>query len=279
MTHKLSSSSSIAVRIGFAAVALSAAFSAGAALPSFSLDPGAVGLNGGRVDADNFIVADYSTTKFLSATILQEAGFLPVVGFQLGGNTVTATGLGAADGSGYGLYIAYAAVETLDSPALPGSGSFVSLAYTLYGYNGAPATFGVSATDDTTISTPSAPIKLASGSLIKGDIGTSNTGMLSATALISFVPDAAGAAFFGAPASFYPTAVASFSNSMFTVTPLLTGFRITQGSGQFGFAAAPVPEPAAYALMLVGLTTLGFAVRRRRSEDLENRPAGAQTRR
>ena len=61
--------------------------SAAEALPQFTFDPGAVGLNGGSFAADNINISNFSTVVITpdgkGGATFTETGVLPVIGFQL----------------------------------------------------------------------------------------------------------------------------------------------------------------------------------------------------
>lgn len=264
MKQTLSIPSVARMRGTLAAVTLTAACSAAWALPQFTITPTGAGLVGTPVTADNFVVSDYSTTTFTSPTSFLEKGFLSVQNLQLGGSLITAPGLNTT----YGLYVEFTSTGTLNSATLPNTGTFDTLTYTLYGYNGGPATFGVGAGGSTTISLPNnaAPVALATGTLIDGDVSTSPRGVPSANATVTFTPVAS--TFFTSPTPFYTTLETSFTNTRQSVTPLFTGnvqtgFRITQGGGTMNFVSA-VPEPETYAMLLAGLAAVGFVANRRK---------------
>lgn len=243
------------VRGTLAAAALATASACSWALPSFTIDPAAAGLNGQSVIGDNLILSDFSTTLFTSATTFSEQGYLAIRTIELEGDVAEAYG----PASGYGLYIGFNATGTFTGP---GSGTFDTLSYTLYGYNGAQARFGFSGTT-TMVSKPG--VALATGTLTSGTVSTSN-GAPRANAIVTFTPTALGSAFFASPAPFHPSAETSFTNTVSQVSDItggVPGFRIRQGGGSFNFAI-PVPEPGTCAMLLAGLAAVGFVARRRR---------------
>ena len=254
------------------ALALVTAYASASALPVFTLSPGAASpaLAGSNVTADNIIVSDFATTV-LSGTTFTQSGLLSVQDFQLGGTVAPAAGLNST----YGLYFQFSGSGTTSTgnPAsTPTFGSFSTLTYTLYGYNGPAASFGFNGSNVPTVTfaTPgTTPVALATGSLIQGSVGTlPATGgaagfVPSANASLTFVPVSSEAGFFASPHPFYSMALTSFTNTVSQVEPFDGGFRIRQGGGAVNFAS-PVPEPETYALMLAGLGAVGWISRRRR---------------
>jgi hypothetical protein len=234
---------------------------ASAALPPFTFDPGAVGLSGGSFTADDVLITDYSTTT-ISGTSFSETGFLSLSTFDLGGTALTPTGLNST----YGLYIAFsgAGTTTTGNPATTAtSGTFKSLTYTLYGYNGA-ATFGITGNVPTT--SAASPIDLGSGSLIQGTVLTAPApgGFVPAAfATLTFTPNTANAGFFAAPSPFYSSALSSFLDfGQGEVQPFVGGFNVSGGGGSFNFVSS-VPEPQTYELMFGGLALMAFVASRR----------------
>jgi hypothetical protein len=258
-----------AVRLAFASktvIALAVAASAGSAfagpLPPFTFNPGAVALAGATFSADNILISDFSTVT-LSGTTFTDTGFLSVSAFQLGGATFTPAGLNST----YGMYIAFSGsgTTTPGNPATtPTFGSFTTLTYTLYGFNGT-AVFGFSG--NTPTETATGEIVLATGSLINGSVITSPNGdgtfTPSANAKTSFNVDPGALAFFQAPVPFYNVALTAFTNTASEVEPFAGGFRIRQGGGSINFVST-VPEPSSYAMLLAGLGAIGFIARRRK---------------
>ena len=239
------------------------------ALPVFTFAPGATfDLNGTTdVTADNIIVSDFSHVVINAATgAFTDVGFLSVQGFQLAGSVAPSSGLN----SSYGLYLGFsgAGTQTLGNPFTSfTSGNFTSLDYTLYGYNGPAASFGLDAANNPT-TTASGAVALATGSLLQGTVSTSpatTSYSPSANASVTFNVAAGQSAFFTSPVPFYNSAFAAFTNTTSQVNAISpTEFTIRQGGGAFNFApVAAIPEPETYALMLAGLGVIGFTARRR----------------
>lgn len=231
---------------------------ASAALPTFTFNPGAAGLNGASLTADNILISDYSTVTIDPSGTFTETGYLPITGFQLGGSALTPSGLN----TDYGMYIAFTGTgtTTVNDPTTSFNfGNFTTLTYTLYGYNGT-ASFGFSGNMAT--ETASGEVALAHGSLISGSVLTVPTGggtfSPSANAMLTVALDQS-AAF--SPDPFYSVALTAFSNTPSQVEPFAGGFRIRQGGGSLNFA--PVPEPSTHAMLLCGLVAAGFLGYRR----------------
>jgi hypothetical protein len=266
----------VGVRRAVVGAALAVASSSPFALPVFTWAPAGATppLVGAPVTADNIIISDFSTVRFTGPTSFTDTGFLAVQTFEMGGTTVVAGGLNST----YGLYFQFTGAGTVagGNPATNvTSGSFSSLSYTLFGYNGPAATFGFDAGDNPTVTGAAGAVALATGSLLPGpnqsSVGSnpqSPSFTSFAGANVTFNPTAAGAGFFANPVTFYNVAVSSFINSPTQVTPVAagfaSGFRIAQGGGSVNFAA-PIPEPETYAMLLAGLGVVGWMARRRKS--------------
>lgn len=239
---------------------------ASAALPQFTFNPLAGGITGApasTITADNILISDYSTVMIDAAGNFTDTGFLAVSSFQLGGSTFTPAGLNST----YGLYFSFTArgTQSVGNPAVvPTFGTFSSLSYTLFGYNGT-GTFGFSG-NTPTVTTTGAQTVLASGTLISGSVSSIPTGDGS-----TFNPSANARVnwtvidnpFFASPIPFYSRAETSFTNTSGQVESFPGGFRIRQGGGSVNFISA-IPEPGTYGLLLSGLAAVGFIARRRR---------------
>jgi hypothetical protein len=247
--------------MALALVAVCASASA-TALPQFTFNPAAAGLAGSTFTADNILISDYSST-FSSGGNFTETGYLSFGAMQLGGTTFTPAGLNET----YGLYVAFSSAGVIsagDPTQGITFGTFTSLNYTLYGYNGT-ASFGFNGTTPT--ETAVGEVALASGSLISGGVVTIPSGdnvhfTPSAAASLSFEVAAGQEGFFQLPSPFYSQAITAFTNTTSQVLPVNGGFLISQGGGSINFAAA-VPEPESYLMMLAGLAAMTFVARRR----------------
>ncbi|MEO6032733.1 MAG: flocculation-associated PEP-CTERM protein PepA [Burkholderiaceae bacterium] len=271
MTTTSSSPINLIKRSAIAIATATACMGASAALlPPFTFNPAAASLMGTSFSADNILISDYSTVNFDGVGGFTDTGFLSVTAFQNTGTTLLPTGLNST----YGMYFAFTGngTTTVGNPStVQTSGAFTTLNYTLYGYNGGPATFGFDASNNPT-ENASGEVVLGTGSLLNGTVSTTPTsdGSMqftpSASAKLSFAVATGMEGFFASPNPFYDISFAAFTNTTSQVTAFQGGFRIEQGGGAVNFAMTPaVPEPETYALMLAGLAAVGFIARRRRS--------------
>ncbi|MET0520169.1 MAG: flocculation-associated PEP-CTERM protein PepA [Burkholderiaceae bacterium] len=243
------------------ATALAAACFHASALPEFTLDPSSAGLAGSAFTADNILISNYSTTTIDPGGSFTESGYLAVTAFQLGGTTFTPTGLNGS----YGIYVAFTGSGTtaVGNPTTSALlGSFSSIDYTMYAYNGA-ATFGFSGTTPT--ENASGEIAIARGSLISGTVASIPSGdgaTFNPSANAKLTLEVLQPGFFPSPSPFYTMALTSFSNTTSEVQPFAGGFMIRQGGGSLNFAS-PVPEPTSLSMLLAGLVAAGFVARRR----------------
>jgi len=250
---------------------LAAGFSAASALPVFTFNPGAVGLTGTSITADNLLLSNFLNVTAVGATGSTETGFLSVTGFQLGGSNVDAGGLNTT----YSLYFRFDGAAHLttgtnatDPRTTLTAGVLDSATFSLIAAAG-NSTFGFSGTTPTVSS--GATQVLATGSLVNGTFvnlpTNNNTAFVpSAEASVTF-NQAAGKEGFFAAQPFYNLASTAFTNTVSTVTPIPAGggYTVANGGGNLNFLASPIPEPETYALLMAGLGILGLVARRQKN--------------
>ena len=272
-------------RTSIACVALAALIATPPALAdTFTLNPNAVGLNGTNVTADTLVLSDYAQISFIptgpTTAMFMDAGYLPVIGFQLNGQAVAPAGYLAPDGSGWGAYIRYAGTGTqvLSPQGVPVSATYQTLTYDLVGYNGL-ATFGFAADGSaTTGGAISNVTTLDSGSLLSGSLaflpaqlGPTISGQVQASSAgvsppffgnnpggldVNFVHPA-GEYFFTSPLTLQ---IAGGTSSSATVVAGGSGSGDPPDPG-----GVPVPEPASALLLGIGLAGVAGLLKTRRA--------------
>ena len=136
---------------------------ASAALPQFTFDPSAANPSfvGASFTADNIAISDYSHVTINPVTgAFTDTGYLAVQGFQLNSAAINAAGLNTT----YGLYFQFSGTgtqTTVNPLTMSTSGTFSTLNYTLFGYNGSAATFGFNGANNPTTRLPAqwAPLR------------------------------------------------------------------------------------------------------------------------
>ena len=248
---------------------------AAAQAATFTFTPANVGLTGAAVTADNILVSPFSNLTFTGATTFTESGFLSITGFQLGGSNAAAGGLNGT----YSLYFQFSETGQLttgtsstDPRAAATAGVLDTLTYSFIGASG-NAIFGFSGLTPT-VTPGGATQTLATGTLVGGSTATTpangNTAFLpteGATVTFTVAPGKQG---FFSPNPFSDTMFITLASTVAAVQTfsgggLGSGFLINNGdsTSHVNFQTA-VPEPATWAMMLLGFAGLGFAFRQSR---------------
>ena len=117
---------------------------------TFDWNPRPLKLNGSKFTADTVRVSDFgqvivsAVDPATGTSTFSEAGYLPVLGFSLGGQTVSSAGFNDPTGKGWGAYVMYQGSGTQMVTQNGILAKYSDLSYSIYGFNG-HAEFGLDA--------------------------------------------------------------------------------------------------------------------------------------
>lgn len=253
---------------------------------TFNWNPRALKLDGAKFTADTMQVGDFGQIVVNSTGAFSEAGYLPVVGFMLHGQTIRPAGFNAASGGGWGVYVQYQGTGT---QRVTGNGiiaTYKSLSYSIYGFNGL-ATYRLDPTGVAYVSGGTHQTLLGDGTLIGGSLTLVPTAFQGTTPIQFAVNGDIQTTIADVPHQFSSNTFLGFDLNVvhppgevfvFATSTTTTTLEADGGSSSTATLIAShgnsananlmvlptkVPEPASIVLLAAGLVPLAMARRRR----------------
>jgi hypothetical protein len=255
--HLLKVASGIVLALGMVSIAN--------AVPTFTINPSALGLGGppGPIMAD----AMGGTSSELLHTIgttHSTTGWLSYSSFRL--NSANLNGSVTGLNSAYGIYVVFTLTDHLISGTINDVNSvnkLDTLTFSMYADPGDADVFhAATTTSEATITGTGNDILLGTGSLIAGTSGFNSLGGAALNANTTFQLTSQGSQFFIDPVPFYDMTFNGFNNTTQGVTAGAGGnIAINDASGTTDFNR--VPEPGTLALLALGLFGINAMHRRR----------------
>jgi PEP-CTERM motif len=257
--YALKVASGIALALGMVSVAQ--------AVPTFSINPSALGLGGpaGPVQADAIGGSSSELLHTTSATTHSTTGWLSYSSFRL--NSANLGGGVTGLNTDYGIYVVFTLTDHLVSGninTVDSVNKLDTLNFQMFADPGDTDVFtAATATSETSISGTGNDILLGTGSLISGTSGFNSLGGAALNANTTFQLTANGSLFFIDPVPFYDMTFNGFNNTTQGVTAGPDGnIAINDASGTTDFNK--VPEPGTLALLGLGLLGINAVHRRRK---------------